>query len=239
MSIIHELDEHIRDSRRGWYLGDIPGTQRLLGGAGVEPADPVATMTVTTTTSPQTLTINSLGVAAGEEVLVDWGDGSDNTYSGTALRTHSYATAGTYTVTIHTPEHVRILQAHTQSIIQALDVGACTALTDLWCYSTSISALDVSTNTALTDLRCNNNGWAQAAVDSLLLSAYTAAIAPRTGSGGTINVGGTNAAPSGTLQPAASCPVDGSTPGKEIAHELANDGCGEGFNVWTTVTITT
>ena len=35
-----------------------------------------------------------------------------------------------------------------------------------------------------------------------------------------------------------SCPVTSSTDGKEIAHELLNDGCAVGFNKWTTVTIT-
>ena len=44
-----------------------------------------------------------------------------------------------------------------------------------------------------------------------------------------------NASPSGTFQAATSCPVTASTPGKEIAHELLNDGCGKGFNKWATV----
>jgi hypothetical protein len=64
---------------------------------------------------------------------------------------------------------------------------------------------------------------------------YQATKAPRTVSAGSIYVGGSNADPSGTYQAASSCPVTGSTPGKEIAHELKNDGCGAGFNKWTTV----
>jgi hypothetical protein len=68
---------------------------------------------------------------------------------------------------------------------------------------------------------------------------YQATLA-RTVNGGTLNVGGSNAAPSGVYQPAAACPVTAATPGKEIAHELEFDGCGAiaAGETWTTVTFT-
>jgi len=77
----------------------------------------------------------------------------------------------------------------------------------------------------------------QADVDAILLDAHNG-LAARSAIAGTIRVAGTNAAPSGIFQAAAACPVDGATPGKEIAHELLNDGCATGGNVWATVTFT-
>jgi len=84
-----------------------------------------------------------------------------------------------------------------------------------------------------------DNSLTQAQVDEVLYGLYQATVA-RTVNGGTINIGGTNAAPSGLFQAAAACPVDDATPGKEVCHELLNDGCaaiapGE---TWTTVTFT-
>ena len=92
--------------------------------------------------------------------------------------------------------------------------------------------------TTTTSVVANDNSLLQADVDALLWGMYQASVAPRTVAGGTINVGGDNAAPSGVFQAAAACPVTAATDGKEVAHELLNDGCAEGFNVWATVTIT-
>ena len=57
-----------------------------------------------TVTAGQTHTIRSLGVSVA--TVVDWGDGLSNEYTGTASRTHVYASAGTYCVKIYTPENV-------------------------------------------------------------------------------------------------------------------------------------
>jgi len=92
--------------------------------------------------------------------------------------------------------------------------------------------------TTCTNMRADNNSLLQAQVDEILYGMYCASIAPRTAAGGTINVAGSNQAPSGVYQAAAACPVDAATPGKEVAHELLNDGCGVGFPVWATVTFT-
>lgn len=54
----------------------------------------------------------------------------------------------------------------------------------------------------------------------------------------TIANGGTNAAPSGTFQAASACPVSAATDGKEVAHELLNDGCNAIANHWALCTIT-
>ena len=90
-----------------------------------------------------------------------------------------------------------------------------------------------------TSFRIQDNGLSQATVDAALWELYQAATA-RTVGGGTLLIGGTNAAPSGTFQAASSCPVTSSTPGKEVAHELLNNGCGNipSGRVWATVTFT-
>jgi len=90
---------------------------------------------------------------------------------------------------------------------------------------------------AATTIRCDGLGLAQATVDAILLDIWNG-FATRTGTGGTINVAGTNAAPSGTYQAAASCPVTGATPGTEIACELTHDTCDVSSKHWTTCGIT-
>ena len=51
-----------------------------------------------TTTGAETLTLYKLTIATGKTVVVDWGDGNSNSYTGTGQRTHAYAGAGTWTV---------------------------------------------------------------------------------------------------------------------------------------------
>ena len=83
-----------------------------------------------------------------------------------------------------------------------------------------------------TNFQMQNNGLPQADVDAIFQGFY-GGFAARTAVGGTINVGGTNAAPSGVY--AANCPP---VTGKEWAFELVNDSCGISANHWTTVTFT-
>jgi len=106
--------------------------------------------------------------------------------------------------------------------------------------SWTISAGDFTGWTTITTMLANDNAWTQAQVEAVLWGVYQASRdGPRTASGGTINVGGSNAAPSGTFQAASACPVSVATDGKEVAYELLNDSCAAGFNVWSTVTFTT
>ena len=79
----------------------------------------------------------------------------------------------------------------------------------------------------------SGNTLTQVQVDAVLTGLYSA-FATRTTTGGTIDVGGNNAAPSGILQ--AKCPP---VTGKEFAYELINDSCGVNpTKKWATVTIT-
>jgi hypothetical protein len=88
------------------------------------------------------------------------------------------------------------------------------------------------------NVQIQSMGLLTAAVNAALWDLYQASVAPRTATGGTINVGGTNQAPSGTFQAAGACPVTVATDGKEIAYELLNDTCDAFANHWATVTIT-
>jgi hypothetical protein len=104
---------------------------------------------------------------------------------------------------------------------------------------TITAASDFAGFIGCTSFLANDNDLVAGDVNTILYGLYQAA-ASRTATGGTIDVGGTNQAPSGTFQAAAACPVDALTPGKEVQHELLNDGCG-GINlgrVWATVTVT-
>jgi hypothetical protein len=86
---------------------------------------------------------------------------------------------------------------------------------------------------AATTVRFDGNALSAAKVNQILSDLWSA-FATRTATAGTINIGGTNAAPSGTYQ-AANPP----TTGKEFAYELLNDS--QNVNPtkkWATVTFT-
>jgi len=103
-------------------------------------------------------------------------------------------------------------------------------------YAFTVGASDFASWTTTNNFQMQSNALSAAQVDTILWSLYQASIAPRTATGGTINVGGSNAAPTGTYQACASPPVSAATPGKEIAHELVNDTIGAFANHWATVT---
>lgn len=104
-------------------------------------------------------------------------------------------------------------------------------------YTFSDTDFDGWTTTTIFRLYSLDPAVVTAVVDDILYSFHKASTS-RTGTNGTITLSGTNQAPSGVYQAAAACPVDAATPGKEIAHELVNDGCGAIANHWATVTIT-
>src|SRR5574343_730810 len=75
----------------------------VLGGSAVDTA---ASFGVTTS-GAQTLTIAGLTVSAA--TTVDWGDGSQDVYTGSGTRTHNYASAGTWQVRILEPLNVTVI----------------------------------------------------------------------------------------------------------------------------------
>ncbi len=273
---------------------------------------------VTTTAPNETLTINSFGVS--EETTIVWGDGLSDDFTGTALRTHQYAVAGTFNirigniaavttfdlrdnkVTLNSRDIRGMVNVNTFTLIalaagtfNSSDISTWSPSTfrllsmplgyvgtfnssDISTWSPSLFLLgsmplgyvgtfnssDISTwnpsslfqtsvmpsgyvfifadpdfnnFTGTASINISSNNLTQDQVDTILFSIYGIGTS-RTASSGTITLGGNNAAPSGTLQPAVSCPVDTNTPGKEVADELLNDGCALGFNVWATVNFT-
>jgi hypothetical protein len=103
-------------------------------------------------------------------------------------------------------------------------------------FGVTVGASDFAAWTTVSNFGMQGNALSAAQVNTILWSLYQASKAPRTATGGEINVAGTNTAPSGTYQACASPPVSAATPGKEIAHELINDTIGAFANHWTTVT---
>lgn len=95
-------------------------------------------------------------------------------------------------------------------------------------YGTGVTGTpDVTSSVVLQAYYYYDCALAQADVDAVLLSVYNRRMA-FTYATPALNVGGTNAAPTGVYQ--AQCPP---TTGKERAFELVNDSCGDGFNRWT------
>lgn len=119
--------------------------------------------------------------------------------------------------------------------IGANELGSLTNLTSLRLYALANCALQASYGGKLTQI-IYQNSLTQANVGAVLFAIHTASLT-RTAVNGTIDLAGTNAVPSGVLQAATSCPVTGATPGKEIAHELVNDGCGSIANHWVSVAV--
>jgi len=137
-----------------------------------------------------------------------------------------------------TPTTFRLLTmpAGYAGTFNSADVAGWTPTT-FWMYSmpagyTITAGGGFANFTTTTNFFMQGNGLLTATVDAILWELYQATAAPRTGVAGTINVAGTNAAPSGVYQPAAACPVTVATPGKEVCNEFTLDGCGVGFPVW-------
>lgn len=312
--------------------------------AGVAPQ--ASGFNVTTTAPNQTLTIGSFGFS--EETTVDWGDGDSDAFTGTAQRTHEYADAGTYSITIDLPENVVTLDISDSKVtlnssglqdmvnlevffasgigsgqfnsvdfsnmtsltrfglsamlagytgefnsadlanatgmqrfylhtmpsgyeghFDSVDFANMTSLQQFYLhtmpagYTGEFDSADFSSISTLTqfymasmpvgfvftisndsdfsgwvnmvDIQMRGTGMTQVQVDTILFSLYSMGT-NRVASNGRIRIDGSNASPSGTNQPAVSCPVDTNTPGREVANELLNDGCAVGFNTWATVT---
>lgn len=98
----------------------------------------------------------------------------------------------------------------------------------LYLTTTSLEGAPIMTSAVkLRDFRYHNCALPQATVDAILLSVYNRRAA-FTFPAPKLNVGGTNAAPSGIYQDG-----DPPTTGKEYIYELVNDPETEGFNPWT------
>lgn len=209
----------------------------VLGVPGVLDGAPTLGLTVTTTTSPQTVTLQRI-TPTGGDCVVSWGDGNTTTITdgNTATTTHQYATAGTYQANISAPQLITYLDLRDATIgFGAGEIGALTNLTSLYLYSLANCAAQtgLANLLKLTTLRYENN-LTQAQMDSVAAQLY-AAFPTRTGINGTIDLlGGGNAAPSGVSPGGAECPP---TTGYNTFYELVNDSCGVSSNHWASASL--
>ena len=136
--------------------------------------------------------------------------------------------------------------------LAVLDVSALVLLSSLYCYGNNLTALDLSTLTALRLMRCClnsittvdlsalandaaainccDNGMEQAAVDSMISDIWTRK-ADWTDATPELNVGGTNAAPTGTYQDGYPLPITA----LEEVHDLINDDGAGGIQTWAAI----
>jgi len=107
--------------------------------------------------------INLRALAGTDNITIDWGNGTQQTYSGKGTETNiiarvTYGDTETYTVNIRSESGNDITYLSClQKELKTLDVSNNPALTTLDCYGNSLTGLDVSKNTELTYLRCDQN----------------------------------------------------------------------------------
>jgi len=228
------------------------------------PATYQVTTTNTTTDSTNTIT---LAFSAPTQIDWGDGTVETKSNTNNVAITHVYAATVTYTVAILQPLNVRTFNSSDAKVtLHSANVKGMRFVTDFRLTtakagtfnSSDVSAWrptsfflylmptgyvhTIAANSYTNFITCNNfrmdaNALTTAQVDLILQDLYIAAKS-RTATAGTINVGGSNQAPSGTLQACAAPPVTNTTPGKEVAYELVNDSLNAIINHWTTVTIT-
>jgi hypothetical protein len=105
-----------------------------------------------------------LTATSGKAFTIDWDDSvvEPRTGIGTAeIISHTYATAGTYNVSITSDDDVHgwFRQFHcNNNQLTALDVSTATGLWTLYCNDNPLGTLNVSSNKELLELRCTNTG---------------------------------------------------------------------------------
>ena len=104
------------------------------------------TFTWTGSTSSKNFLIQA--TAGTDNITIDWGDGSSNTYNGNGTTnvspSHTYGDTNPYIVTITaaTGTDITALDASNKEI-STLDVSDATALTSLYCYNNAIPLIDL------------------------------------------------------------------------------------------------
>jgi hypothetical protein len=100
-------------------------------------------------------------------------------------------------------------------------------VTILYAYvAPSISPVGIQHLTDISNIRIDSNNYSTAVVDSVLLAMYNSRMG-FTAAAPSLQIGGTNAAPSGTYQNA-----DPPTTGLEYVYKLVNDPDGDGHRKW-------
>jgi hypothetical protein len=217
------------------YLGEMTPFEAIRAGI-LEGEIPEPFWTVTTTDTTQSW---SVGLAAGGTLVIDWGDGTQDWYStsGVAAITHTYVSAGTYTVKTYTstPSKVYTLTAQANSLTGAFpSISNMSGLQNLYVFANVLTGVipSLTLNVALVDFRAyaagisvytasivaptcttfnvSNNALTLAAVDQILID-FTTGAAGRPAAG-TINLsGGTNAVPTPAIKAACVSALSGWT----------------------------
>lgn len=188
-------------------------------------------LTVTTTGAAETVTLTRI-TPDGGDVRVNWGDGNSTTITdgNVAATAHEYAVAGAYTLTISNFSVITYFNISGQSTISG-DISGWTlpaSLVNFRIFNTGVSgAPSTASAQAIIQYQYQNCSLSQADVDAVVQSIYDRR-ASFTAATPALNIGGTNATPSGTYQDG-----DPPTTGLEYVYEIANDPETEGFNTWT------
>jgi hypothetical protein len=158
----------------------------VLGVPGVldSGGDPnVITMTVTTTSSPQTVSLTRI-TPTGADALVSWGDGATSTITdgNTGATAHEYATAGAYKLTLTGFSYVTYFNVASQPL--SGDVGSWVlpnALTYISLFGTSFtgnvggwvlpSTLEQMAFTSVSGITGDVSGWV---LPSVIINMYFA-----------------------------------------------------------------
>ncbi len=106
-------------------------------------------------------------------------------------------------------------------------LAANVALSNFRCFGNSLTGMTDVNCFAIDNLEIQDNGMDQANVDAVIDSIYTNR-ASYTDATPALNIGGTNATPTGTYQYSAT-----PSTAKEKIYALVNDDDAEGFNTWT------
>jgi len=110
----------------------------------------------------------------------------------------------------------------------SLDTSSNTKMIGLYAYDNSFPDIDLSSNVKLRTTTLYDNAWTQTEVDDFIDYIYQARADFDYASTIACDISGTNAAPSGTYQYAAT-----PSSGKEKIYALENDDDVEGFNLWS------
>ena len=109
-------------------------------------------------TQPASPSITIQEASGGGDVIVDWGDGTTDTYIGgiTSSVTHNYSIQQTHNIIISSTFSLITFSCNLNSLT-SIDVSNNTSLSFLACNDNSLTSIDVSNNTSLSSLNCGNN----------------------------------------------------------------------------------
>ena len=96
-----------------------------------------------TTTGAQTVTISALTVDTEKTLNVDWGDGTNNDYTGAGARTHNYAGSGTWAIRFDHAEYITVFNCSDDKVtLNSKDIKRMVNVTDFRINSLKAGTFD-------------------------------------------------------------------------------------------------